>query len=58
MLAHDHCQVKEKKYQGVHFLPVLKRIVEELEKEPGAYSIPRTDAFTKVEVSIASVICL
>lgn len=52
LLGHDHCQVREKKYEGVHFLPVLKRIVEELEKQPALYRIPRTDAFTKVEVSL------
>jgi pyruvate decarboxylase len=50
MLGHDYCQVHEKKYDGVHFLPILKRIVEALEKEPAEYRIPRTDVFTKVEV--------
>jgi pyruvate decarboxylase len=52
LLGHDHCQVHEKKYESVHFLPILKRIVEELEEKPAQYRIPRTDAFTKVEVFI------
>lgn len=52
LLGHDHCQVHEKKYDGVHFLPVLKRIVEALEKEPAEYRIPRTDVFTKVETPV------
>jgi pyruvate decarboxylase len=50
-LGHDYCQIHDKKYDGVHFLPVLKRLVEELEKQPAQYRIPRTDAFTKVEVN-------
>jgi pyruvate decarboxylase len=50
MLAHDYCQIHENKFEGVHFLPVLKRIVEELEKQPAKYQLPRTQSFAKVEV--------
>ena len=50
MLGHDRCKVHEKNYDGMHFLPVLKRIVEALEKESAEYRLPRTDAFAKVEV--------
>lgn len=55
-LGHDFCQIGEKKYDGVHFLPILERIVVELEKQPAQYRLPRTDAFTKVEVSKILVI--
>lgn len=38
ILAHNYCQIKGKKYDGVHFLPVLRRVVEEIEKQPEAYT--------------------
>ncbi|PBP22313.1 hypothetical protein BUE80_DR006903 [Diplocarpon rosae] len=40
LLGHAFCQVKGKKYDGVHFLPVLFRIVAELKKNPQSYQIP------------------
>lgn len=51
ILGHAFCQIKDEKYDSVHFLPVLKRIVEELEKSPIYYNLPRRpDFWTKVEV--------
>lgn len=41
LLAHDFCQVHSKKYDGVHFLPVLARIVSELKKWPQPFNIPK-----------------
>lgn len=40
-LGHAFIQIKEKKYDGVHFLPILKRLVEELKKDPKSYNLPR-----------------
>jgi pyruvate decarboxylase len=51
ILAHDYCQVLGKKYAGIHFLPVLKRLVEEIEKKPADYDIPKKQSWTKIEVS-------
>lgn len=42
----------DKKFDGIHFLPVLKRIVEEIEKDPKQSSLPKPDTRAKVEVSI------
>jgi pyruvate decarboxylase len=50
VLGHDHCQIQDVKFEGIHFLPVLKRVVEELEKQPGQFNLPR-QSFTKLEVS-------
>jgi len=50
LLGHSHCQVQAKKFDGVHFLPVLKRIVEELEKDSAKYQLPRTLSRKQVEV--------
>jgi len=41
LLAHDFCQIHSKKYDGVHFLPVLARIVSELKKSPQSFNIPK-----------------
>jgi pyruvate decarboxylase len=49
ILAHNYCQIKGKKYDGVHFLPVLRRIVEEIEKQPEAYT--KKHSWTKLNVS-------
>jgi pyruvate decarboxylase len=50
ILAHNYCQIKGKRYEGIHFLPVLKRIVEELEKESANYNISKKQSWTKLEV--------
>jgi pyruvate decarboxylase len=54
-LGHEYCQIHDKKYEGIHFLPVLKRIVEELEKNPAQYNIPKNQAWSKLEVSRPSM---
>jgi pyruvate decarboxylase len=41
LLAHDFCQIKSKKYENVHFLPVLARIVSELKKSPKSFNLPK-----------------
>ena len=41
LLAHDFCQIKGRRYENVHFLPVLARIVAELKNSPKSFSIPR-----------------
>lgn len=51
LLGHAFCQVKSKKSDGVHFLPVLKRIVEELKKDTKGYQLPRLSRAAKPEVS-------
>ncbi|EHK96998.1 putative Pyruvate decarboxylase isozyme 2 [Glarea lozoyensis 74030] len=53
-LGHEYCQVQGKKYDGVHLLPVLKKLVEELKKDTGKYNIPRSPKSTKIEVPILS----
>ena len=50
ILAHDYCQIRGKRYEGIHFLPVLKRIVEELEKQPAKYEFHKKQTWTKLEV--------
>jgi pyruvate decarboxylase len=54
ILAHNYCQVRGKKYEGVHFLPILKRIVEELEKDTVKYDVLKKQSWKKLEVSIYS----
>ena len=51
MLAHDHIQIHDKNFEGLHFLPVLKRIVEELENQPAQYSLPRSQVQARIEVA-------
>lgn len=51
ILAHNYCQVRGKRYEDIHFLPILKRIVEALEKEPARYDVPKKQNWTKLEVS-------
>lgn len=41
MLAHDYCQIFDERFEGVHFVPVLKRILEEIEKQPNSYKVKR-----------------
>lgn len=37
ILAHDHCQVYGHRFEGVHFVPVLERVLEILKKQPKMY---------------------
>ncbi|KAH8669722.1 pyruvate decarboxylase [Tricladium varicosporioides] len=48
-LGHAFCQIKGVVHHSVHFLPVLKRVVEELEKDSAIYKIPRDQTWTKVK---------
>lgn len=50
LLGHAFCQVKGKKYDGVHFLPVLRKIVETLKSDPSGYQVPRPSKGDKLEV--------
>ncbi|KAJ5052224.1 uncharacterized protein L3040_001982 [Drepanopeziza brunnea f. sp. 'multigermtubi'] len=52
LLGHAFCQVKDKKYEGVHFLPVLRRIVEELKIDAKSYNLPRRPRGDRLEVPI------
>ena len=55
MLGHAFCQVHSEKFEGVHFLPVLKRIVVELEKDSKEYNLPRSpQSWTKLEAPVLS----
>jgi pyruvate decarboxylase len=58
MLAHDHIQIHDKNFEGLHFLPVLKRIVEELEKQPAQYSLPRSQSQARIEVAYNLLVAL
>lgn len=49
-LGHAFCQIKDKKYESVHFLPVLKRIVAELKNDQKAFNIPRPRSGNRLEV--------
>jgi len=49
-LGHDFCQIREKKFANVHFLPVLKRVMEELSRDPKTYSLPRVQKEPKIQV--------
>ncbi|KAK5056583.1 hypothetical protein LTR84_012115 [Exophiala bonariae] len=48
-LGHDFCQIREETFDGFHFLPILKRIVAELESQPQKFNLPRQSAKPKVE---------
>ncbi|KAJ9629258.1 hypothetical protein H2204_008898 [Knufia peltigerae] len=47
-LGHDFVQIKGEKYDGYHFLPILRRLVAELEKQPQKYNLPRPQNGQKV----------
>ncbi|KIX02636.1 uncharacterized protein Z518_08578 [Rhinocladiella mackenziei CBS 650.93] len=51
-LGHDFCQIKGEKFEGFHFLPVLKRLVAALEAEPQKYGLPRSYNRSKLEVPL------
>ena len=50
LLGHAFCQVKGKKYDGIHFLPVLRKLVEALKKDPQSYQLPRPSKEARLEV--------
>jgi TPP-dependent 2-oxoacid decarboxylase len=41
ILGHDFCSVHKERFEDIHFLPVLEKIIQELEKQPGTYGLPR-----------------
>ncbi|KIW36739.1 uncharacterized protein PV06_11035 [Exophiala oligosperma] len=47
-LGHDLVQIKGEKFPGFHFLPILKRIVAELEAQPSKYNLPRPQKSRRV----------
>lgn len=55
LLGHNYCQIHGKKLESVHFLPVLKRVVEEIEKDAKHFGLPKEDNRTKVEVRTQSI---
>ncbi|CZT01107.1 related to PDC1-Pyruvate decarboxylase, isozyme 1 [Rhynchosporium graminicola] len=52
LLGHAFCQIKGKKYDGVHFLPVLRRIVEALKGDTKGYQLPRPSKGARLEAPI------
>ncbi|KAG9239283.1 putative pyruvate decarboxylase isozyme 2 [Amylocarpus encephaloides] len=55
-LGHDICSVGGKKYDGVHFLPVLKQLVEELKKDPSKYGLPRPQKTPQLKPPVLSTL--
>lgn len=53
-LGHDFCRVQNETYDGVHFLPVLVKLVAALEADPQKYDLPRPQKTAKVEVPVLS----
>lgn len=53
-LGHEYCQLAGKKYEGVHFLPVLEKVVKELEANSKHYNLPRPQASSKIETPLLS----
>lgn len=51
-LGHDFCLIRGEKFDGFHFLPILKRVVAELESQPQKFNIPRQSAKSRVEPPI------
>ncbi|KIW81003.1 hypothetical protein Z517_04026 [Fonsecaea pedrosoi CBS 271.37] len=52
LLGHDSCQVKNQNFDGVHFLPILKKIVSELKASPQKYDLPRPTKAPRIETPI------
>lgn len=53
-LGHEYCQIAGEKYDGVHFLPVLEKVVKELEANSTNYNLPHPSTWSKVETPILS----
>ena len=51
LLGHEYCQIKGEKFE-VHFLPVLERVVQQLEAQPEEYALPRSKFWTKFDPPI------
>ncbi|KAH7385090.1 pyruvate decarboxylase [Cadophora sp. MPI-SDFR-AT-0126] len=52
LLGHAFCQIKGKKYDGVHFLPVLRKIVEALKKDSKSYNLPWQPKGARIEAPV------
>ncbi|KAH0831667.1 Pyruvate decarboxylase isozyme 2 [Fonsecaea pedrosoi] len=52
LLGHDSCQVKTQNFGGVHFLPILKKIVSELKANPQKYDLPRPTKAPRIKTPI------
>ncbi|EXJ69099.1 uncharacterized protein A1O5_08034 [Cladophialophora psammophila CBS 110553] len=52
LLGHDSCQVKNQKFDGVHFLPVLRRLVAELKANSQKYNLPRPPNSPRLETPV------
>lgn len=48
-LGHEYCQIKGERFEGVHFLPILKRVVEVLKSHSQKYNIPRPQQKPRLE---------
>jgi pyruvate decarboxylase len=51
-LGHDFCKVQDQTFDGVHFLPILKKLVAALEAEPQKYKLPRPQKAPRVDVPL------
>jgi pyruvate decarboxylase len=52
ILGHEFCQIKSEKFDNIHFLPILKRIISELESQPSKYNLPHTQSWKKLEAPL------
>lgn len=48
-LGHDFCQIQNEKFNGIHFLPILRRLVTDLEANPLKYNLPRLQKKARLE---------
>ncbi|KIW66399.1 hypothetical protein PV04_05735 [Phialophora macrospora] len=51
-LGHDFCKVQDQTFDGVHFLPVLKKLVAALEAEPKKFKLPRPQKAPRPDVPL------
>lgn len=49
LLGHNKCQVQDKKFEAMHFLPVVEKLVAKLEKDSKANNVPSDKSWNKVE---------
>ncbi|KUJ13629.1 pyruvate decarboxylase [Mollisia scopiformis] len=52
LLGHDHCQVQGRKFDSMHFLPVLEQIVAKLEQKPEDYQLSKNKSWKKIETPV------
>ncbi len=51
-LGHDFVKVQDQTFDGVHFLPILKKLVAALEAEPQKYNLPKPQKNERVAVPV------